>query len=121
MVQRLDQLTQFLTRIPRIWRMLIVAFFALMVALAVSPLVDHIYLRYFFTVETVLVPSLVTVAIASLAYIGGWLIYVGTVKTKPSAQKRILWYFVFGIVVTLIVIVLLIQGVHILSFPVGSS
>jgi hypothetical protein len=114
---RLGILTQRLVDLPRLVRVLIVAFFAVMATLALMPLVDHIYIRFFYTAETVMVPSLVTVALASIMYIGGWWIYIGTVHTTPPARRRVLWYFAVGIAVTIIVIVLLIMGVSILNLP----
>ena len=111
MGERLQNLIQGLVQLPRLIRIIIAVFFAGMMTLAVSPLVDHIYLRYFFSIETRILPAFVTVAIASIMYIAGWRIYIGTVNTVPSAKNRILWYFGMGISVTIIVIVLFIQGI----------
>ena len=110
MGERLTNLAQRLVRLPRLIRLIVAVFFTAMLTLAVSPLVDHIYIRFFFTAETVMIPALVTVAIASIMYIVGWRIYIGTVNTVPPAGNRILLYFVIGIFATISVIVLLIQG-----------
>jgi len=112
---RLKNLTLRLARLPRLLRIVIALFFATMVTLAISPLVDHIYLRFFFTAETVIIPAMVTVSIACVMYIWGWWGFVGTVDTVPSASNHILLYFVIGIVATISVIVLLIQGITLLQ------
>lgn len=110
MGEQLQNLTQRLVQLPRVIRLVISVFFAAMVTLAVSPLVDHIYLRFFFTEETVMIPALVTVAIASATYIWSWWVFIGTVNSVPSASNYILLYFGVGVVATIIVIALLIQG-----------
>lgn len=117
MGEQLENLTQRLVQLPRFIRLLIAVFFSVMVTLAVSPLVDHIYLRFFFTVETVMIPALVTVTIGSTMYIWSWRIYIGVVNTIPPSEKRVLWYFGVGMTATIIVIVLLVQGVSILNLP----
>lgn len=120
MVERLDQFVTRLVGFPRMIRIIIVAFFALMIVLAVFPLVDSIYLDYFFSPDTVVVPAIVTVAIGSLAYIFGWYVYIGTVGTIPPAKNRVLWYFVLGSVATIIVVGLFVYGVIDLNIPVES-
>ena len=92
----------------------------MMVAM-VFPLVDYVYLRYFFTEGSTIVPSLVSVAFGGLFYVWGWIVYVGTVSTKPSAEKAILWYFVVGGVVTIVVLGLLIYGIYDLNIPIEAS
>jgi len=121
MTQRIEQFLEFVVRLPRLVRILIVAFFALMVVTAVFPLVDHLYIRFFFTAESVMAPSFITMAIGGLFYIWGWFVYVGTVGINPSAQKAILWYFVVGGVVTAIVLGLLIYGIFDLNIPVETA
>ncbi len=111
MGKQLGNLALRLVRLPRIMRIVIALFFATMVTLAISPLVDHIYIRYFFTAETVIVPAMVTVSIASMMYIWGWWGFVGTVNTVPSASNYVLLYFAIGLVATISVIVLLVQGI----------
>lgn len=111
MGEQVGNLTMRLVRLPRLIRIVIALFFATMVTLAISPLVDHIYLRFFFTTETVIVPAMVTVSIASIMYIWGWWGFVGTINTVPQASKYVFLYFVVGIVATISVIILFIQGI----------
>lgn len=117
MTDRLIPIIQRFIALPRIVRVIISAFFAVATTLAISPLIDYIYLQYMFTFETRILPSLVTVTLGCLMYVIGWRIYVGTVNTIPQARIHVLWYFVIGIVATIIVIVLMIQGVAILNLP----
>lgn len=117
MMSHLIPLVQRLISFPRIVRVVICAFFAVAITLAISPLIDYIYLQYMFTFETRILPSLVTVALGCVMYVIGWRIYVGTVNTIQQARIHVLWYFVIGVVATGIVIVLMIQGVAILNLP----
>lgn len=107
--------------LPRLIRISIVAFFALMVVAMIFPLVDYVYIRFFFNVETVLAPALVTMAFGGLFYLWGWFTYVGTVGTIPSARKAILWYFVVGSIATILVLGLLIYGVFDLNLPIETA
>lgn len=120
MVNRLDQWTAQLVELPRIVRIIIAGFFALMVVFLLFPLIDHIYIRFFFTVETTMIPALLTVSIGAVAYLIGWQIYVGTIDSKRSAQKVVLWYFVIGLIVTLLVAGLFMYGVVSLNAPVDA-
>ncbi|MBZ0302122.1 MAG: hypothetical protein K8J31_20395, partial [Anaerolineae bacterium] len=65
--------------IPRLIRVLLVALFALAVTLSVSPLVDIIYDRHFFSVHTVMIPALVSSGLGLVMYMLGWWLMVGTV------------------------------------------
>lgn len=121
MIQTQQRFLQFVLKLPRLSRILIVAFFALMMVATVFPLVDLLYLRFFFTAESVLAPSLVSVVVGGLFYAWGWLVYVGTVGTKPSAEKAIMWYFVVGGIVTIVALGLLIYGIYDLNIPLETA
>ena len=112
-----DSLTLRLVALPRLARIMIVVFFALMMVLLISPLVDFLYIRLFYTAETIILPSLITITCGCIMYILGWRIYVGTVDSIPSADKRVLLYFVVGLISTVIVVGLLVLGVAISSLP----
>ena len=73
-----SRLVGFIVRWPRLVRILTVALFALAVTLALSPLVDYIYDRYFFSMETRVVPSLVSSGFGLVMYLLGWWLMVGT-------------------------------------------
>ncbi len=116
-----EHFLQFIASLPRLIRIIIVTFFTLMLVATIFPLVDHIYIRFFFTESTTIVPSLVTVVIGALFYLWGWMTYVGMVGTKPTARNMILWYFVLGGVVTVLALGLLIYGVYDLSIPTETA
>ncbi len=82
--------------LPRLARIGITAFFALMSVLAISPIIDEIYLRFLYTPGTVIAPSLVSMSIGLGMYLVGWVLIVGTVEEENPARKVILWYFVVG-------------------------
>jgi hypothetical protein len=109
-MSRLNSVLLLLVQLPRLVRIIIALFFATMVTLAIFALVDHIYIRYFFTMETRMIPAFVTVAIASVMYIWGWLGFVGTIDTIPASSNSLLLYFGVGFVATFTVIMLVIQG-----------
>lgn len=100
----------FLTGLPRIIRIFIAGVFALAVTTSLSPVVDEIYLRYLFTPETTLIPSLVSGGLGLAMYVVGWWLYIGSVQEKPHAQNAILWYFVMGLSAVLIVFIWIFTG-----------
>lgn len=82
--------------LPRMARIVIVALLALAAVLVASPVVDTVYLRYFYTPETVIVPSLVTAALGLLAYLAGWRLIVGTVGVQPESSRAAQVYLIAG-------------------------
>ncbi len=121
MSERFNKLTQSLVGFPRLVRILIVAFFAFMIVTALFPLVDSIYLDYFFSPDTTILPALFTVTMGSVVYIWGWYIYIGTVGTTPPAKRIILWYFVLGLIATILVIGLVAYGIFDLNIAVETA
>lgn len=115
MPDRLLSLNKKLIGLSRSQRIMIAVFFALMMTLAVFPLVDSLYLAHFYTPSTIIAPSLVTASLGGLMYLVGWNLYVGTVNVIPQAKISILWYFFIGVIATIIVLVLLIHGVTLLN------
>lgn len=101
--------------LPRLGRIVICALFALAVTLALSPLIDEIYLRFFFTSGTVILPSLVSAAFGLVMYMTGWWLIVGTVGETPPVRLVILWYLAVGILAILVVIILVFRGVSLLN------
>jgi len=117
----IERFLHFVVNLRRVPRILIVLFFSGIAVAAVFPLIDHIYLRFFFTTDSTIAPSLVSVTIGGLMYIVGWFLYVGTIGTTPSARNAILWYFVIGSVLTILVFGMLIYGVFDLNIPVDTA
>ncbi len=115
-----QQLINRLVALPRVARVLIVALFALMVTLALSPLVDTIYLTYFYSYETRIIPSLVSASFGLVVYVIGWWLMVGTLGERPIARIALLWYCGTGLLALLVVVFLLLRGVTLLSMFTSS-
>lgn len=109
---------------PRLARMILAAVVALVVTLAVVPLVDELYLRLFFqpldepfglypelTSLEALIPSLISVAIGGLTYIVGWALMVGNVAEPPPPRRVLVLYWLLALFALGMVIVLIAQGV----------
>ncbi len=111
-----EKLVSRIVHLPRVIRVLIVGIFALAVTLAVSPLVDLIYDRYFFSMNTLMAPALVTAFLGLGMYLIGWWLIVGTVGETPPAHMRVLWYFSVGAGAVVIVTMLIILGIRLLNF-----
>jgi hypothetical protein len=109
---------QWCLRLPRLVRIVVVAVFALAVTLALSPLVDYLYLTYFYTVETRILPSLVTSGIGVIVYILGWWLLVGIVGETRPARPAILVYVTVGIIALCLVIFLAVSGYSNATAPV---
>ncbi|MBZ0277345.1 MAG: hypothetical protein K8I60_14465, partial [Anaerolineae bacterium] len=65
-------------RLPRLLRIVMVALFAAAFTFAANPLVDEIYLKFFFNDATREAPAIVAVAIGMASYAVGWFLVVGT-------------------------------------------
>jgi hypothetical protein len=99
--------------VPRIARMVIVAVFALAVTMVISPIVDRVYLQYFFTQETVIVPALITVIFGAVMYMLGWWLAVGPTFEEVQSHWLVLWYLALGFLSLILTVVLLIIGIAI--------
>jgi hypothetical protein len=104
-------------KLPRIARIVISLLFALAVTLALSPIVDNIYLTYMFTPETVIVPALVSTAFGIVMYVLGWQLIIGTVGENPPARFIILWYVGIGVLAIFLVAVWMVSGITIGNAP----
>jgi hypothetical protein len=97
--------------LPRLLRMFIIGVFALAVTLVMSPIVDRLYLTYFFSMETRLLPSLVTVAFGAIMYAVGWWLVIAPDPDEPSAGGLVLWYVALGMLALFLTIILTIIGI----------
>ena len=116
-MDKLKQFVEGLVNQPRWRRIFLTAFIALMITLAIFPLVDNIYLRFLFTPETVILPSLVTATIGLIVYFIGWQLLVGSSGSVLSVTFKTWLYLLAGLMATIIVIFLVIQGLIILNQP----
>jgi hypothetical protein len=103
-------LTHKLLKLPRFVRIVIACIFALTTTLALSPLVDYIYLSYMYTEESRLFPSLVSAGAGLLMYLVGWWLFVGGVDEAPPARRALLLYVMVGVLIVCLVIVLALAG-----------
>jgi hypothetical protein len=110
------RLIDWILGLPRILRIVIAAGFALCVTLALSPLVDFVYVAYFLNPQTVIVPSLVSAAFGLGMYVLGWRFLIGTVGEKPESRLFVLWYITLGLMAIVVVAILIVRGVTLLNF-----
>jgi hypothetical protein len=98
-------------RLPRLARVGLVSLVALSVTVALFPLVDSVYVQFFFNQATVILPSLVSAGFGLVMYIVGWWLVVGTVGEAPPARTGVLWYAAFGLLAIVLIIVLVLFGI----------
>jgi hypothetical protein len=114
---------QALVRVPRWSRILLAGIFAISLTAVLFPLVDYIYIMYFLTPETRIIPALISPGAGLLMYMAGWVLIVGTVGDSPAEQVRrhpvLLIYLVIGFSVTLLAIGLIIQGISMTDMVAG--
>lgn len=96
----LDSLLAF----PRTTRIIIAAVFALALTLAISPVIDRIYLGYFFTEDTRSLPALISGGAGLLMYGAGWLLLVGMVGEQPTGKRLLRIYLLVGMLSLLIIL-----------------
>jgi hypothetical protein len=104
------RLIQWVIHLPRLTRIVLSAVFALAVTLAITPIVDRIYLDNFYSPDTRIIPALITTIIGLAYYVFGWRTIIGYVGETPPARREVFWYFIVGTVACLIVIVLTVFG-----------
>ncbi len=115
-ISLINRVIDWILSLPRIIRIVIAIVFALCVTLALSPMIDMIYMESFFNPETVIVPSLVSAAFGLAMYVLGWRFLIGTVGEKPQARLFVLWYIALGLMAFAVVAILVVRGVTILNF-----
>lgn len=113
----LTRLVRWILDRPRVIRILMVAFFALSVTLAVFPIIDSLYVRFMFDESTVILPSFVSAALGIIMYIFGWRLIIGTIGDRLPVRSAVFWYVVVGILAILLVIGLMLQGYSIAITP----
>ena len=102
---------------PRLLRILIAGLFSAFVTMTLFPVVDAIYIDFFFTMDTRSVPLLVSVAIGLVTYFVGWQLIVGTAGERLEARMAILWYFGIGLLAIFLAMLLIINGIIIINLP----
>ncbi len=97
-------LIEALLNFPRITRIIIAGMFALSLTLALSPVIDRLYVAYFYSEDTLIAPMIISVILGVLMYILGWFAIVGIAGEKLMPSKGIVAYLVMGMVAVLLVL-----------------
>lgn len=110
MLYSIRQLSRF-TRIILIW------LFTIGVVLAVFPLVDAIYIRYFFQRETIVLPSYVSaIIVGGGMYLWGWRVLLSeSNNTEKGVKWGLLVYLSISLFACLMSIVLIAHGFILLN------
>lgn len=96
---------------------MLVTVLTLAVTLVVLPLVDDIYLLYFFSDATRILPSLVSLGIGIIFYLFGWWLIVGAIGDIPPVRPAILWYLGAGLVALALVLLMVVFGLTTATAP----
>jgi hypothetical protein len=102
----------------RLKRIVLICVFGMALTAAVFPVVDYIYITYFFNPDTRIIPSFVSVGIGIIMYAVGWFYLVGTRGEKRPERVGVLIYMLVGILVILFVFILIINGYYTANLPV---
>lgn len=86
-----------ITTMNRLLRLLVVVIFAMMTVLATSPLIDSLYLQLFFTPETRILPSLISMGAGLIMYVWGWIYLVGSSGQPIMISRGLKWYIYIGL------------------------
>ena len=96
--------------LPRIVRIGLVMAYSVGLTLLLMPLIDNLYLTYFFASETVLVPALLAAGAGVVMYMIGWRLMIGYVGELPP-ERPVIWMYVFlGSLILLLVVTLVVIG-----------
>ncbi|MCL4255956.1 MAG: hypothetical protein KJ043_19520 [Anaerolineae bacterium] len=93
-----------ITHMNRLLRLLLVAIIAIITTLAVSPAIDAIYLQFFFTPETRIIPSLLAMSAGVTMYVIGWLYLVGSAGQVITITRGLKWYIYISFLMIIIVL-----------------
>lgn len=112
-----DQWVQRILGLSRLWRLAFVVLSSLALVAVIFPAVDYIYLERFFSVDTRLLPSLVSASAMLLMYGAGYILLVGWRGEVPPARRIIVLYVLLGFLMIGIAIGLIVYG---LSLSAGA-
>jgi hypothetical protein len=98
--------------LPRWGRLLLVALFSIAAALLATPIIDNVYVTYFFDMETRMLPSFVSTAFGFMVYAIGWWLIIGRVGEVPPPRKTALVYVLLGLGALATVLILILVGVY---------
>ncbi len=87
--------------LPRLARIILVIIPTFAAVVVLQPLIDTIYLRYFFSMETRDAAALVTAAVALVVFLIGWLLVVGNAGETPPVRRSVRVYLYLAIALVL--------------------
>ncbi len=119
-VERVPYATYWMRKIlawSRLQRMILVTVFALALTAAVFPVVDGIYLQYFFAEESRILPSLVSLGIGIMMYGYGWWLVVGFPGEPRPERRAIIIYLIFGMALIIFILILIVNGYYVATLP----
>lgn len=96
--------------LPRLMRISLVLIYSLSFTLLLFPLVDSLYLTYFYTPDTVNIPALLSAVAGILMYLLGWRLMVGYAGERPPERMAVVGYLLLGTIILLMVITLFVIG-----------
>ncbi len=96
--------------LPRLTRIVLAAVFALALTLAITPLVDGIYVANFYDVNTREAPALLSTSLGVIFYLLGWRLIIGFAGDTPVASKGVLAYLSVGALACILVVILVVFG-----------
>lgn len=105
-----DQWVQRILSLPRLWRFAFVVLSSLALVAVIFPAVDYIYLERFFSVDTRILPSLVSASAMLLMYGSGYILLVGWRGEVPPTRRIILLYVLLGFLMIGIAVGLIVYG-----------
>jgi hypothetical protein len=104
------RLVERIVHLPRLTRIGLAALFALALTLAITPIVDRIYMDRFYDPTTRGVPAMVSTALGLVFYVVGWRVIIGYVGETPPARRAVFWYAAVGVTACLLVLLLVVIG-----------
>lgn len=99
-----QDITSRILGLPRLGRIIFIALPALALAIISAPIIDMIYLAYFYTEETVVIPSLIVALFSAIMYFIGWWLVVGIAGEIPQKTPALQRYLQVCTVVILLAI-----------------
>jgi hypothetical protein len=90
--------------LPRLVRIILVILPTFALVLILQPVIDWIYLRFFFTIETRSLASLINAAAALVFFLAGWWLIVGNVGDTPPQRRAAQVYLYLSIAFVLLAV-----------------
>src|SRR5579871_1753599 len=87
--------------LPRFTRIILAILFALALTLALTPIIDGVYMNSFYDDSTRMAPALVSTLFGIAFYFFGWRLIIGFAGEQPQARPIIFFYVVIGVLLVL--------------------